>query len=341
MLELVLGTLCVIGVGYLILMLKSYYYMSIPELKRQARAGSRAAKAVYSVRGVYGSQLLFLVWSIVGTLVVAAVMLFDSRLWGGFVALLAVPLSTILCVAVPRLRHPSPGLGIARLSVPVIGRVLRVTRLLLSPLDKLAGKLLQTSEVRQLHSKDELLDVLEHTQIENSAFSKDELSIAVHALTFGDKQITEIMTPRSIVKYVRATDILSPVLLGELHESGFSRFPVIESEKGDYVGVLYSKDLGDLRANKSVHEVMRQELYYVNEFTSLDNVLNAFLRTQHHLFMVVNEFEEVVGIVTIEDVLEQIIGRKIVDEFDQYADLRAVARQLARKDAVERLGERV
>jgi CBS domain containing-hemolysin-like protein len=66
-----------------------------------------------------------------------------------------------------------------------------------------------------------------------------------------------------------------------------------------------------------------------------------YLRTQHHLFLVVNEFEEIVGIITIEDVIEQIIGRKIVDEFDQYADLRAVAKQLARKEAESRIGETI
>jgi CBS domain containing-hemolysin-like protein len=70
-------------------------------------------------------------------------------------------------------------------------------------------------------------------------------------------------------------------------------------------------------------------VFYVHQDKPLDHVLQAFLRTKHHLFLVVNEFEEVTGVISIEDVLETIIGRKIVDEFDQYEDLRAVAKLAA------------
>jgi len=224
----------------------------------------------------------------------------------------------------------------AAFSAPLVSWVLRFISPPLRFIERFTGAWISRTEIRRINSKDELLDILEHTRIEDDPFSSDELGIAVHALTFGDKKITQIMTPKSIVRAVRAEDVLSPVLLGELHDSGFSRFPVTESQNGTFVGILYSKDLSDLHGNKMVSHVMRKELYYVNEFTALDNVLNAFLRTQHHLFMVVNEFEEVVGIITIEDVIEQIIGRKIVDEFDKYEELRAVALQDAHKVASAR-----
>jgi CBS domain containing-hemolysin-like protein len=126
--------------------------------------------------------------------------------------------------------------------------------------------------------------------------------------------------------------VLSPVLLDELHQSGHSRFPVYaEGGKETVVGLLYIRDLIELKAHTVVSEVMQKHVYFVHEDRELDHVLNAFIRTKHHLFIVVNAFAEITGVVTIEDVLEQIIGKPIVDEFDRYDDMREVAKQQARQ----------
>lgn len=77
---------------------------------------------------------------------------------------------------------------------------------------------------------------------------------------------------------------------------------------------------------------MRKAVYYVHEEESLGHALNVFLKTNHHLLVVVNTFEEFVGVVSFEDVIEEIIGKQIVDEFDQHEDLRAVAKSLADKE---------
>lgn len=341
MLELILAGLCAVVVGYLVLLLRSYEYLSIAELKRQARSGNKQAKAVYSVRGPYNSHVFILLWALIGIFSSTMILLIEGVLWTGFVIAITVPVTILIHAILPWSRYPEPSLSMAGFSAPTVAFILRFTSPLINPLERVVGTWISHSETHRINSKDELVDILEHTRIEGDPFSKDELSIALHAMTFGDKQITTIMTPRSVVKVVRAGDVLSPVMLADLHESGFSRFPVVESEKGDMVGTLYSKDLAGLRSSKFVRDVMRPDIFYVNEFSSLDNVLNAFLRTQHHLFIVVNEFEENVGIVTIEDVIEQIIGRKIVDEFDRYDDLRLVARQLADEEAKKREGQTV
>ena len=180
--------------------------------------------------------------------------------------------------------------------------------------------------------------MIENAKHGGTQLTKEELSIASHSLTFGDKLVSDVYVPMSVVRTVPLDLALSAVAMSELYDTGYSRFPVIGSSPGTYIGVLYTKDLALLGANKNVSEAMRPEVYYVNEQSSLIHVLNGFIRTKHHLYMVVNEFEEVSGIVTIEDVIEQIIGRKIVDEFDKYDDLRAVARQLAHDTAKSRAG---
>ena len=126
--------------------------------------------------------------------------------------------------------------------------------------------------------------------------------------------------------------MLGPFVLDRLHKSGHSRFPVIKKDIDHVVGLLYVHDLFSLAksAEKSTaSKLMDSKVFYINENQPLPSALAGFLRVKHHLFIVVNEFEETTGVITIEDVLEALIGRKIVDEFDQYDDLRAVAKRAA------------
>ena len=74
----------------------------------------------------------------------------------------------------------------------------------------------------------------------------------------------------------------------------------------------------------------RKNVIFVDYNKSLDDLLNDFKKTKNHLFIALNEFGGVCGIVTIEDVLEEIIGDEIVDEFDRYEDLQKVARKKAK-----------
>lgn len=177
------------------------------------------------------------------------------------------------------------------------------------------------------YSKEELLSEVER---DNQVLDKDEKLLIRQALMYQDVLVRDIMIPRSVVVTIGADDTIGPLLLDKLHKSGHSRFPVIDGDLDHTQGILYMHDLVPLDPkSKKVGDAMSKKVYYVHQDKSLDHVLQAFLRTKHHLFMVVNEFEEVMGVVSIEDVLETIIGRKIVDEFDQYEDLRAVAKLAA------------
>jgi CBS domain containing-hemolysin-like protein len=184
-----------------------------------------------------------------------------------------------------------------------------------------------------LYEREDLVEFLEtQRSMTDSRISSSEIDMAIHALTFGEKSVGEVMTPRRIVKMVSADDTIGPILLDELHDSGHSRFPVYGDTQDQLVGMLYLRDLIDARHGGKVHAEMEKKVYYVHEDETLYQVLHAFLKTKHHLFVVVNNFEEYVGIVTIEDVLEQAVGRKIEDEFDKYDDMRAVAQHHAQQE---------
>jgi CBS domain containing-hemolysin-like protein len=177
------------------------------------------------------------------------------------------------------------------------------------------------------YSKPELLQAVDN---DTSVLNKDEKLLIHQALAYKDMIVSDIMTPRSVVTTVGAKDTIGPVLLDRLHQSGHSRFPVIHGDLDHVKGVLYMHELVPLNPKlKDVSDVMDRKVFFVQQDRPLDHVLQAFLRTKHHLFMTVNEFEEVTGVISIEDVLETIIGRKIVGEFDRYEDLRAVAKLAA------------
>lgn len=189
------------------------------------------------------------------------------------------------------------------------------------------NRLLGGTDTAGFYSKDELLAEIDR---DRDVLDKDEKLLIRQALLYQDMLVRDIMIPRSVVVTVEADETVGPLLLDRLHKSGHSRFPVVEGDLDHIQGVLYMHDLVPLDPkSKKVSNVMNPKVFYVHQEKSLDHVLQAFLRTKHHLFMVVNEFEEVMGVVSIEDVLETIIGRKIVDEFDQYEDLRAVAKLAA------------
>lgn len=315
---------------YGILLIRSFEYMSITELKRQARGGNPDAAKVYPVRA-YGVQLWIFMWSILGFLTSCMVILLDSLFGPIWTIIINVPLIIVIHSILPWTRRPKPSLHMAANVSPAVERILRFLYPILKWFERAIGRWIQPEPMLLIQSKDELLEILHHNAEEFDHISHYELKIAENALLFGEKTIGEVMTPLNAVHFVDGKEQLSPVVLGELHDSGHSRFPVYEGTNQTVVGTLFIKDALRIKSPKLVYEVMRLDVYYINELQTLDHALQAFIKTKHHMFMVVNEFEDIVGVLTVEDVIEQIVGQPMLDEFDQYDDLRAVAKRTARQ----------
>lgn len=315
---------------YGILLIRSFEFMSITELKRQARAGNPDAVKVYPVRA-YGVQLWIFMWSILGFLTSCMVILLDGLLGPFWTIAINVPLIIVIHSILPWTRRPKPSLHMAANVSPYIERILRLLYPILKWFERVVGRWIQPEPMLLIQSKDELIEILHHNAEEFDNVSRDELKIAENALMFGEKPIGEVMTPLNAINFIDAEEELSPVVLGELHDSGHSRFPVYEGSNQNIIGTLFIKDALRIKKLKQVKDVMRQDVYFINELQTLDHALQGFIKTKHHMFMVVNEFEDVVGVLTVEDVIEQIVGKPMLDEFDQYDDLRAVARRTARK----------
>ncbi len=174
-----------------------------------------------------------------------------------------------------------------------------------------------------INSKEEFLHLAESSK---DMFNKDELLLLRHGLEFNKKIVQDIMTPQSVIQYTDENETVGPIVLDRLHKTGHSRFPVVKGDINHIVGILYMHDLVPLdKTLKTVKKAMHEEVYYIRNDRSLEHALHAFLRTHHHLFIVVNEYRETVGLLSLEDTIEALLGRKIIDEFDAFHDLRSVA----------------
>lgn len=191
---------------------------------------------------------------------------------------------------------------------------------------------LPVAERRRIDSREELEHLVSKS---TGVLADDEKKLILGSLKFDGRQVHEIMTPKSVVDTVKRTEILGPLVLDDLHKTGHSRFPVIDEDIDHVVGILYVRDVITLDTSKQhtskVESAMSKRVYYIREDHTLDQALTAFLSTHHHLFIVINEFRETVGIVTLEDTLEALLGRRIIDEFDAHDDMRAVAARNAIK----------
>jgi CBS domain containing-hemolysin-like protein len=310
-------------------------YHSIPtlELKRRARLGNKRAMALYKV-AAYEDSLEVLVW-LSGTASAAVLLIWSARtswwlaaivmavgawlvVWakfsaagwaGGFAALFAAPHAWFLSFV-----------------NPILGRLAKWLPPGRRPVDH-----------TRLYEPKDLLDTLKkQNRQSDNRIPDNDLKIAANALTFGDKKVREIMTPRREIKLVGANATVGPLLMDELHKSGFSRFPVVKDSSKNatpvVVGTLYLNKLIGYEGNGKVKDLAVKDVFFINEDSNLRQALSAFLKTHHHLLIVVNSFEEMIGVLSLEDVLEQILGKQIADEFDTYENLRAVAAQEAKQE---------
>lgn len=317
---------------YAIVLLKTYRHVSAKELKRQARGGDKLADSLYKVVG-FGASLDIILWFVIGVSGGVLFTLLANHTGSWLSAIILTVLIWLGFAWLPNSQSTRIGRQIAKYSAGPLHSIIDLLYPLLSRVEKIILKHMPITIHTGLYEKQDLVDLLSRQkgQLDNR-ITKQELTIARNALSFGDKLVRDIMTPRRIMKTVSSSDTAGPVLMEELHKSGHSRFPVYEDNKNNLIGILYIRDVANARSGGLVKKLMKPKIFYVHDESNINEVLQAFIKTHHHMFVVVNNFEEIVGLITMEDVLEQILGQPILDEFDEYDSLRAVATKLAKKE---------
>ena len=295
--------------------------ISLFELNRRMRAGDK--KAEYDLKREKSLPDVMLLMQVVSSLLLV---IFVSSSVLAFGWLIGIGLALIVTLGYVSMA----GFGFVK---SLSGRIYnRIENLILEFVQKdpFIIKVLRSvpanddSHPRRIDSRQELQYLIANS---DNILTPDEKRLVTHSLSFNDQAASTIMTPRSMIVSINHTDFLGPLRLDDLHKAGHSRLPVIDQDIDHIVGILHISNLLALDVKKSTtaEKTMDPKVFYIREDQTLSHALAAFIRTRHHLFIVVNQFRETVGLLSLEDVIEALIGRKIVDEFDKHDDLRAVA----------------
>lgn len=204
---------------------------------------------------------------------------------------------------------------------------LNLTKIITYPISKPLEYILNRSfpkKLNSLESRNELgLIISEHLNNKRSELDPDEVEIMQGALNLSKKDVKDIMTPIDQVFSLSIDDTVDQKILNSLKENKFSRIPVFNQNKQNCIGILILKNLFDYNFDKQI-KVSDLELYptkEVNYLMPLDNLFRKFINQKTHMLMVTKK-DKIIGIVTIEDLLEEIINHEIEDETDYYKKLK-------------------
>jgi len=201
--------------------------------------------------------------------------------------------------------------------------------LILRPIVWMAGfvtHVITRGHEHEIISEDELL-VMARMGMHKGVIDKDELAVIQNILSLESKTVREVMTPRTVVFALSAEETVKEAGL----EGGIlthSRIPVFFKDFEDIEGLVHRRDILSARAQHKYDVTLEQlmkPVHFVYEKMRLNKVLKMFLDRSEHLFVVIDEFGGLAGVISLEDVLEEILGREILDEFDKVSDMRKLA----------------
>lgn len=215
-----------------------------------------------------------------------------------------------------------PIMFISKIAAPFI----KILSLSTSLLVKLMG--LDNGELEEIVTKEELKLFIEAGE-EQGAINESEKEMIEGIFEFDNKKVEKVMTPRTEVYCINIKDSLNSYL-DELLEMRYSRIPVYEDDIDNVIGILYMKDFIIEAKNKGFHNVnikdILKEPYFVHEGKNVQDLFKLLQVSQRHIAVIIDEYGGFSGIITIEDLIEEIMG-EINDEDD------------SREERIKKVGE--
>jgi metal transporter CNNM len=294
-------------------------------LRIKSKQGDTDAAAVLHIREI-GTQLLVTLL-LANTFVnsILAIVLADK--FNGIIAgFLTTALIFFFGELLPQAALTRHALAFGSKAAPLV----KVLVFLGHPISKPIALLVDAVLGKQMHTKYTKRDLLEivadETSVQEGDVDTDERRIVRGSLSFSHKRVRDVLTPSTMVESVHIDDIIDNTYINRLKDAGYSRLPVQTDDRNQCVGILYLKDLLGVTLPTTVKAVMDSTVHFVSLEDTLDTVLAEFIKTKMHLFIALDEFGTFQGVITLEDIVEEIIGAEIMDEDDEDPDLRAVAR---------------
>ncbi len=184
-------------------------------------------------------------------------------------------------------------------------------------------KLISGGRSREGVSEEELV-LMTRLGLKSGTIDVSEAEVIENILSLKDKTVASIMTPRTVV-FSLSVQLTIEGARRDRQILNYSRIPIYDGDPEDIVGIVQSREILAAEDPKEKLLSLLRPVQFVPESMTLERLLRMFLEERRHMVIVIGRFGGFSGVVTLEDVLEEILGRQIVDEFDDVDDLRELA----------------
>lgn len=291
--------------------------LDVSDLERRARHGNKKAKRVLPLRK--NSHLSLASILLTNVAVISSTSLVLEHRFNGLIAGIA---STLLIVVfgeiIPQALFVKHALRVTAKLSELLRWMIIITYPIAKPLQLLLDKLFGR-EHSKLHSRRELgMIISEHLDHDGSELDEDEVEIMRGALSLSNKRVRDITTDIRHVYWMTPDTVIDAAKIDEIKAESWSRIPIFNTDRTEAYGVLLMKDLVDIDFDErsyKVRELPIKPTKVVGSMTALDTMFRKFTGAHTHL-MPVEKNDVIIGIVTIEDLIEEIIGHEIQDESD-------------------------
>jgi metal transporter CNNM len=301
--------------------------LKIDDLRRKARLGNDAAGKILPLRKntnlSLASILLFNISVVSATSLVLENALNpkgDHAVTGVAAGLMTTLLIVIFGEILPQALFSRHALAYTSRLTRVLWFMIIVTYPVSKPLQFLLDKLLGNEQPVYLQTRHELgLMIAEHLHTTESELDDDEIEIMRGALQLSEKRVRDIMTPIHEVFWFAPDTVITDKLIDEIKLRGRSRMPIFDRALTKCYGVVLMKEMVDVDFDKKLMHIDELPLHpcpIVGSMTALDTIFRRFVDFGTH-FIAVEKDDRIIGIVTIEDLIEEIVGREIEDETDR------------------------
>ena len=298
----------------------AFMSLDIADLRRKAKLGNKHAKRMLPLRKKTHLTLGSILFTNVAA-VSATSLVLDQKLEGWLAGLLGTLLIVIFGEVIPQALFSKNPLAFCSFFWPVLRAMIVITYVLSKPLQLFLDILFPRQQTK-LQSRHELgLLVAEHRLDKSSELDDDEIEIIQGALQLSEKRVRDIMTNIRHTYWLTPDTVLDGPKIDELKEKGYSRIPIFNKNLTKCYGLLLMKDLVDIDFDEIIYRVDDLPLRptkLVGSMTALDTMFRKFINAGSHLIPVEKE-DHIIGVITIEDLIEEIIGHEIEDETDRQA----------------------
>lgn len=301
-------------------------------LERKITLGNEEAKKVYTVRK--NGNLLLCTLLVGNSAVNSAIAILLGSIAGGVMAgIIATSLIVIFGEILPQAVFSRNALLLGAKSAWLVSVFIFIFYPISAPLAWLLDKMLG-EELSTIWSKKEIKEIIKHHEDHpDSIIDEDEERIMLGALSYSEKTAQEVMTPKPVAYLLDAQSDLTTKLILEIRDNGYSRIPIYDKHPETIVGVLFAKDLLGIDLSEKRIKVgdlkEKEPPLKISELTKLDDLLNLMVKKKRHLTLVYDQYNSFTGLVSLEDVLEEVLRTEIMDEKDKVIDMQEFARKLA------------